>query len=77
MPMSRNMFDRQLSVRQLANLAIVAIVVIGLPYLAVGVAWAFMHSDHLGTLSGMNQLVSTLGEIVAWPVLLISDVNLV
>ncbi|MUL83326.1 MULTISPECIES: hypothetical protein [unclassified Mycolicibacterium] len=75
--MLRNVFDRQLSIRQLVHLAIVVIVGVGLPYLTIGVIWACNHSDHLRTMSGINQVFSVLGEIMAWPVLLVADINLV
>ncbi|WP_372448190.1 hypothetical protein [[Mycobacterium] fortunisiensis] len=77
MSVLRTVFDRQVSIRQLFYLAVTAGVIVGLPYLIVGVIWASMHADHLRTLSGADQLFSILGEVVAWPVLLIADVSLV
>lgn len=71
------LLDRQLSVRQLIYLAIMCVVLIVIPYLIVGVVWATMHVEHLNTLTGVDKFFSLLGEIVAWPVLLISDVTLV
>ncbi|WP_275994306.1 hypothetical protein [Mycolicibacillus trivialis] len=69
--------DRRLSIRQLLYLGIVAGVVVLVPYLTVGLIWAITHADHLGALSGADKLFSALGEVVAWPVLVIADVHLV
>lgn len=67
--------DRRLSIRQLAQLAILAGVGLG-AYLVVGLFWAYNHSAHLADAQGLDKLFSALGEIVAWPVLIIADVNL-
>ncbi|BBY54789.1 hypothetical protein H7J07_16780 [Mycobacterium koreense] len=69
--------DRQLSIRQLVYLGVVAAVAVGLPYLAIGLIWAVTHSAHLQSLDGLDKVFSALGEVVAWPVLLIADVTLV
>lgn len=69
--------DRRLSIRQLLYLGIVAAVVVLVPYLTVGLIWALTHADHLGALTGADKVFSALGEVVAWPVLLIADVCLV
>lgn len=74
--MIKELLDRQLSIRQLVYLGIVAGVVVLGPYLAIGLVWAFTHADHLESLTGLDKLFSALGEVVAWPVLLISDVTL-
>jgi hypothetical protein len=71
--MIRNLFDTRLSIRQLFYLAIV----VGVPYAVIGLMWALTHTDHLATLTGVDKLFSLLGEIVAWPVLLIANVSLV
>ncbi|HLR97996.1 MAG TPA: hypothetical protein VK069_00195 [Mycolicibacillus parakoreensis] len=75
--MITDVLDRQLSVRQLVYLGVVAAVAVGLPYLTIGVIWALTHSAHLESLGGLDQVFSALGEVVAWPVLLIADVTLV
>ncbi|QZH63005.1 hypothetical protein K1X22_07785 [Mycolicibacterium farcinogenes] len=68
----KNLLDYRLSIRQLVYLAIVA----GAPYLMVGMIWALTHSDHIAGLTGLDKLFSLLGEIVAWPVLVIANVTL-
>ncbi|MCP2621855.1 hypothetical protein NLB33_03200 [Mycolicibacterium smegmatis] len=53
---------------------IVAAMVLGVPYLVVGVIWSSTHIDHLRNLESLDAVVSFLGAIVSWPVLLFSDV---
>jgi hypothetical protein len=50
---------------------------IGFPYLLVGVLWSLNHTEHLHQLHGADLVVSFLGQIVSWPVLLFSDVCMV
>lgn len=70
--MIKNLLDYRLSIRQLVYLAIV----VGAPYLMVGMIWALTHSDHIAGLTGLDKLFCLLGEIVAWPVLVIANVTL-
>lgn len=44
------------------------------PYLLVGVFWSVNHTDHLQQMHGADKIVSFLGQIASWPVLLFSDV---
>ncbi|HEU0190062.1 MAG TPA: hypothetical protein VFR17_02155 [Mycobacterium sp.] len=69
------LLDRRLSIRQLVNLAMVGAVLLGV-YLVVGLVWASTHYEHLAEVHGLDKLFSLLGEIVAWPVLIIADVTL-
>lgn len=71
----RALLDRRLSIRQLVNLAILGGVGLGV-YLVLGLAWATNHTEHLTETHGLDKLFSVLGEIVAWPVLIIADVDL-
>jgi hypothetical protein len=48
--------------------------VVGTPYLIVGAIWSSTHTEHLQHMSGVDLVVSYLGSIVSWPVLLFSDV---
>lgn len=50
---------------------------IGFPYLLVGVLWSLDHTEHLHQMHGADLVVSFLGQIVSWPVLLFSDVCMV
>jgi hypothetical protein len=53
---------------------IVTAVVIGTPYLIVGVVWSSTHTELLQHMTGADLVVSYLGSIVSWPVLLFADV---
>ena len=53
---------------------IVVALVLGTPYLIVGVIWSSTHTDHLAQMRGIDLVVSFLGAIVSWPVLLVADV---
>ncbi|KHO25239.1 hypothetical protein [Mycolicibacterium setense] len=70
--MISRLLDFRLSIRQLVYFAIV----VGGPYLVIGMVWALTHSDHIAGLTGLDKLFSLLGEIVAWPVLIIANVSL-
>jgi hypothetical protein len=48
--------------------------ILGTPYLIVGVIWSSTHVEHLQHLAGADLVVSYLGSIVSWPVLLVADV---
>ena len=49
-------------------------VILGIPYLVVGIIWTATHTDHLSQLHGVDLAVSFLGSIVSWPVLLVANV---
>ena len=53
---------------------IAAGVILGTPYLIVGVIWSSTHTAHLQHMAGADLAVSYLGSIVSWPVLLFADV---
>ncbi len=48
--------------------------ILGIPYLAIGVIWSLTHTDRLSALEGTDLVVSLLGSIVSWPVLFFSNV---
>ncbi len=48
--------------------------ILGAPYLIVGAFWSSTHTEHLQNMAGLDRLVSYLGSIAVWPVLLFSDV---
>ena len=66
----RRVLGFQVTIGQL----IVVAIVVGTPYLIVGVIWSSMHTAHLQGMSGVDLVVSYLGSIVSWPVLLFADV---
>ena len=53
---------------------IVVGIVLGTPYLIVGVIWSSTHTDPLQHMTGVDLVVSYLGSIVSWPVLLFANV---
>jgi hypothetical protein len=57
----------------LGELIVVALV-LGTPYLIAGVIWSSTHIDHLKHMAGADLVVSYLGSIVSWPVLLFANV---
>ena len=66
----RRILNYQLTVAELLGLA----VVLGTPYLIVGVVWSCTHTEHLHEMRGADMVVSFLGSIGCWPVLLFSNV---
>jgi len=68
----KDLLDRKLSIRQLLYIAIT----IGVPYVVIGVIWALNHQDHLTHVHGIDKLFSVLGEVIAWPPLIISNITL-
>jgi hypothetical protein len=69
-----NALRRVLGYRVSIGELIVVALVLGTPYLVVGVIWSGTHTDHLTQMDGIDLVVSFLGAIVSWPVLLIADV---
>ena len=65
---------RLLGYRVSIGALIVAALVLGIPYLIVGAIWSSTHTTHLARMSGIDLIVSFLGAIVSWPVLLVADV---
>ncbi|MFC4127863.1 hypothetical protein [Nocardia rhizosphaerae] len=64
--------DRRLSIRQMMFLAIAA----GIPYFAIGLVWLITHQDHLTDLHGVDRVFSTVGQVIAWPALVVADLDL-
>lgn len=66
----RRLLSYRVSVGQLMAIA----VLLGTPYLIVGFIWSSTHTDHLAQMGGIDLVVSFLGAIVSWPVLLVANV---
>ena len=66
----RQLLSYQLSIAELLAIA----VLFGTPYLIVGLIWSSTHTQHLQQMRGADLVVSFLGSIVSWPVLLFSNV---
>jgi hypothetical protein len=66
----RQVLSYQLTIAELMGIA----VILGTPYLIVGLIWSSTHTEHLRRMQGVDLVVSFLGSIVSWPVLLFSNV---
>ncbi len=66
----RRILDYQLSVAELIGIGLL----LGIPYLAIGLVWSSTHTEHLNDMRGADLVVSFLGSIAAWPVLLVANV---
>ena len=66
----RQVLSYQLTIAELMGVA----VVLGTPYLIVGLIWSSTHTERLRQMQGADLVVSFLGSIVSWPVLLFSNV---
>ena len=40
----------------------------------MGVIWSMVHTEHLAEMDDIDPVVSSLGAIVSWPVLLVANV---
>lgn len=60
----------RMSVGELIGLGLI----LGTPYLIIGLIWSLTHTAHLHEMQGVDLVVSFLGSIVSWPVLLFSNV---
>jgi hypothetical protein len=47
---------------------------LGLPYVALGIAWAVANAGRFDGLHGIELALACLGAVLAWPVLLLPSV---
>ena len=66
----RQILDYQLSIAELIGIGLL----LGIPYLAIGLVWSATHTEHLHDMRSADLVVSFLGSIAAWPVLLVANV---
>lgn len=66
----RSVLDYKMTIAEWLGLA----VMLGIPYFIVGLAWSSTHTEHLHRMHGADLVVSFLGSIASWPVLLFSNV---
>ena len=66
----RQILDYQLTIAELIGIGLL----LGIPYLAIGLVWSATHTEHLHDMRGADLVVSFLGSIAAWPVLLVANV---
>lgn len=70
--MIRKILEYRIGIGQLVAIGLI----LGIPYGIIGLIWAFNHTEHLEQLSGLDYLFSFIGEVIAWPPLVISDITL-
>jgi hypothetical protein len=66
----RQILNYKLTVAELIGIGLL----LGTPYLAIGLVWSSTHTEHLHQLHGADLVVSFLGSIASWPVLLFANV---
>jgi hypothetical protein len=67
----RRLLDFELSIAELIGIALL----LAAPYLIVGGVWAGTHAERLEQLRGVDLLISLLGSIALWPVLVLANVS--
>lgn len=70
------MLDRILSYEMKVSEFLGTLILIGIPYGVIGVIWSLTHTDHLRDMHGVDVVISFLGSIVCWPVLIFSNVTM-
>jgi hypothetical protein len=68
----RQLMDFELSIAELIGVGLL----LGAPYLVVGLVWSSTHAQSLQGMHGVELLVSLVGSIVLWPALLVVNVCL-
>ena len=66
----RQVLGFQVTIAELIGIGLI----LGTPYLLVGTIWSTTHTEHLRQMHGADLVVSFLGSIVSWPVLLFANV---
>jgi hypothetical protein len=68
----RQLMDFELSIAELIGVGLL----LGGPYLIVGLVWSSTHAQSLRGMHGVELLISLVGSIVLWPALVVADVCL-
>jgi len=68
----KHFLDYRISIRQIMYLVIAG----AIPYLTIGFIWLAFHNDHLENVHGLDKFFSVIGEVIAWPPLVISNIYL-
>lgn len=66
--------DRILSYEMKVSEFLGTLIIIGIPYGLIGVVWTLTHTSRLKSMHGIDVIISFLGSIVCWPVLIFSNV---
>jgi hypothetical protein len=68
----RQLMDFELTIAELIGVGLL----LGGPYLIVGLVWSSTHTQSLHGIRGVELLISLVGSIVLWPALLVANVCL-
>ncbi|MGN2635780.1 hypothetical protein ACWEKT_19200 [Nocardia takedensis] len=68
--------DRLFSYEMKVSEFIGTLIILAIPYGIIGLIWSLTHTSHLKQLHGIDVVVSFLGSIVCWPVLLFANVTM-
>lgn len=72
-----NLVGRVLDHEMKVSEVIGALILVGIPYGIIGVVWTLTHTAHLAEVASVSdRVVSFLGSIVCWPVLVFADVTM-
>lgn len=52
------------------------LIILAIPYGVIGLVWSLTHTSHLREMHGIDVIISFLGSIVCWPVLLVANVTM-
>lgn len=52
------------------------LIILAIPYGLVGLIWSVTHTSHLREMHGIDVIISFLGSIVCWPVLIFANVTM-
>jgi apolipoprotein N-acyltransferase len=67
---ARRLLSFQMTIAEWIGTAIL----LAVPYLVIGLIWALLHVEHLRGVHGVEFVVSFLGSVASWPVLLLPNV---
>lgn len=68
--------DRIFSYEMKVSEFIGTLIILAIPYGLIGVIWSVTHTSHLRDMHGIDVIISFLGSIVCWPVLIFSNVTM-
>ena len=68
----RRLMDSELSLAELIGVGLL----LGGPYLIVGLVWSSTHAESFQRIGGVELLISVVGSIGLWPALLLANVCL-
>ena len=64
---ARALLRKEMTIAEWIGLA----VIVNAPYAVLGVAWTLFHADRFAGSTGIHLVVSVVGSVLAWPLLLV------